>query len=563
MINSLRPVLLTALALVLLTSGRSVAQDDVTFAHQLPDRVSAWLHVGDASVLRDRFGESAWGRLMADPAVADFKADVLKKLAMANAAVPVPDLLDEVLGELSFALMKPRDGKTDFAASVGFSQQAVLDRIVASIVERATTAQKTVKDVTHDSVAIRVITDKPGDAPDMAQQAFAVRGQRLVATNSLPLLREILNRWDGTPPDSFATNVQARQIAAATRDDNRPPAVEWYLDPVGFLQGVLGGDKPSPLASRLESLEVNRFQGVGGSIDFATGTFDSISRTVGVVKTPVTGVLGLLSFPVDSVTVPAWVPDSISGCLVLNWDADGGWLSLRGLANELMGAGKFDSAIATLANDSSGPMIHLGTDVFGQLTGRLFVLQSPPDPESQALEGATLLAATVKDASAAQAIFDRLANLESEKLTKKTVVGSTLVSYTSRAKKVMHLALNGDHLLVSESESLVEQILSADPAAPKLNGSEDYRRLSAHLPARSSIQGIQRNSEQLRAMYTLLKAGGATGDTAPDLALLPAFQAIQHYFLPTATYATSTTLAPNVSGFQYVSFTLAPQIEAE
>ena len=64
-------------------------------------------------------------------------------------------------------------------------------------------------------------------------------------------------------------------------------------------------------------------------------------------------------------------------------------------------------------------------------------------------------------------------------------------------------------------------------------------------------------------MYTLLKAGGATGGTTPNLALLPAFQVIEHHFLPTATYATSTTLAPNVSGFQYVSFTLAPQIEAE
>jgi hypothetical protein len=64
-------------------------------------------------------------------------------------------------------------------------------------------------------------------------------------------------------------------------------------------------------------------------------------------------------------------------------------------------------------------------------------------------------------------------------------------------------------------------------------------------------------------MFTLMKAGTATGKNSPNLALLPEFQKIQHHFLPTATYATSTTLAPNVSGFQYVSFTLAPQIEAE
>lgn len=562
MINLLRPAVLTALCLVLLSLGRAVAQDGAAFAEQLPDRVSAWLHVHDAATLRDRLAQCSWGRLSADPAMADFKADVLQKLSKVSSAIPIPDLLNEVSGELSVALMKPEDGKTEFAASVGFAGEDVLGRIVTSIIDRATADKKSVQDATHNSVAIRVITDKPTDPPDAAQQAFAVMGQRLIATNSLPLLREILDRWDGAPPGSFATNAQLQLIAKATREADRQPAAEWYLDLIGFMQGVLAGGQ-SPLAGRLESLEFDRLQGVGGTVDFATGSFDTISRTVGLVKTPVTGILGLLHFPADTLAIPAWVPDSVSGCLVVNWDADGGWLSLRALANELMGAGKFDAAVAAVANDPDGPMIHLGTDVLGQLTGRLVVVQNPPAPDSKTLKGEILLAADVKDSQTAQAVLDRLANLESERLTTKTVAGTKVVSYVTRAKKVLHLTLARDQLLVTESDELLQQVLAVDPPGGMLSSSAAYQRLSAHLPARSSVLGFQRNTEQLRTMYTLLQANEATSESAPNLKLLPAFQTIQRYFLPTATYATSTTLAPNVSGFQYVSFTLAPPVEAE
>lgn len=555
MTKLLRRVLLTTILFVSAASGVS-AQDAVPFAQQLPDRVAAWLHVSDAETLRVRFAESAWGRLMSDPSVADFRADLITKLGRRDVAIPAPELLKEISGELTIALMQPQDGSTDFAVSMGFAEQATLERLVRSITDRAKAAQKFVKETDHNAASIQVIVAKADDAPDAAEQAFVVTGQRLVATNSLVLLREILDRQAGEVAGSFAANAHRQQIAAATKSGDREPAVQWYLDPVGFLENVV---KP-PLAGKLQALELSRLQALGGSIDFATGTYDTISRTVGLVESPVSGILGLLKFPVDEVSIPRWMPNDISGCLVLNWDAESGWLSLNGLADELMGPGKFERAVSALASDPQGPMIHIGNDLFGQLTGRLVVIQSPPQAEGEFQDGATLLSALVKDPDAAGTTFNRLAKLDSERIQTQSVAGSTVVSYSSPTGRTLHVALSGSRLLVSESEELMSLILTPNPANITLTTSEDYKKLSAHLPARCSLVGMQRSTEQLQVMYALLKASSKTGETAPDLKLLPPFEQIRHHFLPTATYA---TVAPNVSGFQYVSFTLAPNVEAE
>ena len=556
MTNLVRFTLCTTILLTV-TAGRATAQQS-SFAQQLPDRVAALLHVSDAETLRSRFGESAWGRLLADPSVVEFRDDLLTKLAARNKTLPVTDLLGGLAGEVGIALMQPEGGSTAFAASLGFAEQATLDSLIESITDRATsgTSPKTVRETTHNSTAITVILTKPTDSPVAAEQAFAVRGQRLIASNSLTLLRQILDREGAGTGGSFAENSRWKQIAAATQDADRVPAVRWYLDPVGFLQNAV----PPNLAKTLESQELSRLQAIGGSIDFATGTYDTISRTVGLVESPVSGILGLLKFPVEETAIPDWVPNNVSGCLVLNWDAESGWLSLRGLADELLGPGKFERAVTALANDSDGPMIHIGNDLFGQLTGRLIVIQSPPQAGDQFKDGATLLSADVKDEDTAAAIFDRLAKLESDRIKTQIVAGQTAVSYSGRSGKTVHIALSGGRLLVSESEGLLVQLMTPNPTNVTLVTSEDHLKLSPYLPGRSSMVGIQRSTEQLQAMYAVLKASDSQGDSAPDLSLLPPFEQIRHHFLPTATYA---TVAPNVSGFQYVSFTLAPNVEAE
>lgn len=556
MTKLLRSALCTTI-LLLSTITSASAQEASSFAQQLPDRVAAWLHVSDAETLRARFAGSAWGRLLGDPAVADFRADLVAKLAR-NSAIPMTDLLGGLSGEVGIALMQPQGGRTDFAASLGFAEQATLDRLVKSITDRATSSKpaKVVKETTHNATTITLILAKADDPPEAAEQAFAVRGQRIVASNSTTLLRQILDREGAGATGSFAANERLKAISTATQDGDREPAVRWFLDPVGFLQNVV----PPQIATTLKAQELQRLQAIGGSIDFATGTYDTISRTVGLVESPVSGILGLMKFPVDQLSIPGWVPNNVSGCLAVNWDAESGWLAIKGLADELIGPGKIDRAVESLATDSNGPMIHIGNDLFGQLTGRLIVIQSPPQSDTEFKEGATLLSADVKNAAMAATIFGRLADLDSDKIEKQTVAGQTALSYTGRSGRTVHLALSGGRLLVSESEELLVQIMTPNPANITLVLSDDYARLSKKLPGRSSLVGIQRSTEQLQAIYAVLKASDSRGDSAPDLKLLPPFEQIRHHFLPTATYA---TVAPTVSGFQYVSFTLAPNAEAE
>ena len=75
------------------------------------------------------------------------------------------------------------------------------------------------------------------------------------------------------------------------------------------------------------------------------------------------------------------------------------------------------------------------------------------------------------------------------------------------------------------------------------------------MPDRVSLFGIQRSVQQMKLIYNLLKRGPA-GDDSPDPDKLPEFDAIKHYFLPSVTY-----IVPNARGFEYVTYTLADDLD--
>ena len=51
-------------------------------------------------------------------------------------------------------------------------------------------------------------------------------------------------------------------------------------------------------------------RGVGGTLDLDTDGFDSVSRTCAWVDEPVTGILSILTFPVDDLVPPPWAQES-------------------------------------------------------------------------------------------------------------------------------------------------------------------------------------------------------------------------------------------------------------
>ena len=86
-----------------------------------------------------------------------------------------------------------------------------------------------------------------------------------------------------------------------------------FIDPINLVTTALqmsgqNSVQASMFLGFLPTLGLNGFRGVGGSMDLATGDFDSESRTFMFVDQPASGVMGLFQFPAADLAPPEWVP---------------------------------------------------------------------------------------------------------------------------------------------------------------------------------------------------------------------------------------------------------------
>jgi hypothetical protein len=541
------------------------ADESPVFSQRLPDSVAAHITIPDAGVLRERLLKCSWGRLLNDPLVSDFRDNLTGQVrTFIDASVQLPDgvsaedLLNLKVGEITLTVLKPINGNLPVVFSVEAAQAGdTITALVQGSIDGSVENGWTRTTVEHVGTTITVLTretDSGRDASDDRRAIFQ-RDGFLVASNSVDALKQILDRWSGAVQGAFAANATLRQVQQVTIQPDRAPALFWYLDPIGATVSLLTqGSTSNPTAalalSRLPKLGLTSFRGVGGTIDFATGAHDTVTRIAGVVQQPVSAAMALVQFPATGLTPPAWVPNEVDSCLMLNWDAQTAYSGAEQMADEFLGPGGLAKALAVLSTRTDPP-IHVKNDVIDGLTGQVTIIQGKPARKSSR-KGATVLAIGLKDPQKFEKIVRQLIDQPGSKAGSRTV-GKTTVAVFDGKQSSTHLAVAYGVLLVSNDAALLDGIVSSTTDDP-LVGSAEYLRLSANVPAEKSLFSIQRPVNQLEVAYEILKQGGVTVPGGVDLKLLPTFDRIRQHFLPTATWA-----APTNDGFQYVSFSLLPE----
>lgn len=556
-------------ALALASSAQlNVARADEApaFSRRLPDNVAAHVAITDVQRLRERLPDSSWGRLLNDPQVADFRDNLADQLRAAIAdriqlpdGVAAADLLKMDVGEITVTVLKPVGGKLPIVFSIdGTRTKDTFAAIVDETISGTVKAGWTRSSVNHAGTEVSVLTRdaEAGQKSSDDVRAVFVRDGHLVASNSVDVLKQILDRWSGAVQGAFAANETLNQVQRVTMKPGREPALFWYLDPVGAATSLLSQSAASnPTAamalSRLPKLGLTSFRGVGGTIDFATGAHDTVTRIAGVVTQPVNAAMAIVQFPATGLSVPDWVPSNIDSCMVLNWDVQAAYSGVEEMADEFLGPGGLANAIEVLSTKTDPP-IHLKNDVIDGLTGQVAILQSQSGRKT-GNSGSTLLAASVKDPEKFEGIIRQLIDQPGSKAGSRTVGTTTVAVFDGKDSKSTHLAVAHGELLVASDAVLLDRVITSAPGE-RLAESAEYQRLSTHLPESNSLISIQRPINQLEAAYEILKQGGIAVPEGIDLKLLPAFDRIRHHFLTTATWA-----APTADGFQYVSFSLPPE----
>jgi len=551
-----------------IASSIASADEVPAFSRRLPDSVAAHIAIPDARALRERLPNCSWGRLLNDPLVADFRDNLVGQIrASIDASIQLPDgvsaedLLNLDVGEITLTVLKPVDGNLPVVFSVHAAGAA---DTISSLVEESVAASVkqgwTRSAVEHAGTSITVLTgDAASAAEGGAEAADSVRAvfQRdghVVAANSVDALKQILDRWSGAVQGAFAANPTLNQVQRGTMKPGREPALFWYLDPVGatasILSQVAASNPTAGLAlSRLPKLGLTSFRGVGGSIDFATGAHDTVTRIAGIVKQPVSAAMALVQFPPTNLTPPQWVPNDVDSCMMLNWDAQTAYSGAEQMADEFLGPSGLANALEVLPTKTDPP-IHIKYDILDGLTGEVMILQGKAGSNSDK-DGATLLAVSLKDPKKFEGTVRQLIDQPGSKAGSRTVGATTIAVYDGK-KSSTHIAVAHGVLLVGSDTVLLDKVINS-AGGDHLVESAHFRQLSANIPAAKSLFAIQRPVNQLEVAYRILKNGGVAVPAGIDLKLLPTFDRIQHHFLPTATWA-----APTADGFQYVSFSLPP-----
>mgnify|MGYP003675939796 FL=1 len=405
--------------------GSSLANADEApaFSRRLPDSVAAHVAIPDAQVLRERLPNCSWGRLLNDPLVADFRANLVGEIrASIDASIRLPDgvsaedLLNLNVGEITLTVLKPIDGNLPVVFSVNAAGAAdTISKLVSESVNASESQGWAKFVVEHAGTSITVLaggTDAAaGDTSTGNVRAVFQRDGFVVVGNSVETLKQVLDRWSGSVQGAFAANSTLNQIQQVTMKPGREPALFWYLDPVGaavslLSQGAASNPTASMALSRLPKLGLTSFRGVGGTIDFATGVHDTVTRIAGVVKQPVSAAMALVQFPPAKLTPPEWVPNDVDSFMMLNWDPQTAYSGAEEMADEFLGPGGLVNALQVLSTKTDPP-IHLKNDILDGITGEVMILQGKTGA-SVARKNATLLAVNLKDPKKFEGIVRQL-----------------------------------------------------------------------------------------------------------------------------------------------------------
>jgi hypothetical protein len=277
------------------------------------------------------------------------------------------------------------------------------------------------------------------------------------------------------------------------------------------------------------------------------------------VNQPTEGVLNVFQFPAITQAPPKWVPASASTWYGVNWDLAGAYDAIEKLVDTFQGQGTFAKVIDDLAKKE--PKLHIKKDFVDVLTGRMEIYSEPAAAKEDEETPSTprfLMAFALKDGDKMKATLSKIAGLDSIPVKPREFEGATIYEFSrpgadAEGGEVMGMTVADGKLLASSDVTLIEQALRSDKDRKSLADDPDYQQIARKFPPKTSIAGFQRQDEQIRPVYEMLRSGNAPFPFKGqiDFTTLPEFEVIRKYLPATGSYA-----EPDKNGALMVSFTL-------
>lgn len=568
------------------------AADAIPSERRMGNDVIAYFSIRNIADLKTSWAKTQLGQLLKDKDLAPFLEQFdahwtkLTEMFEDEVGLPLNDALGIPQGEFSIAAVHTTGKPIGGVAFLDFGEKREsLDKLIekgTKAVEESGRAKRTEEDVdgvqivffdlSEENEAARDDDDDAAKAKKKPKNptgvAYLIKDSTLVVASRVDILKAVLTRWDGNAERTFADKQAYKYIKEKCHGENADahPQVTYYVDPIGLYKGILGtlnlGPTETGLAlSFLPSLGLDKIKGFGGTLDMGTDEFDMVTRALFYIDQPPTGVLNAFQFPKKSQVPPKWVAADVSTYGALSWDIAEAYNTVETIYETFAGAGSFSKIIDDLAEQESGPKIHIKKDIVDQLSGGIVFVGNVPEDADLTVGERYLIGVELKEEGPMKKVLERLADLEGFPGKVREFEGEKIYEMAGgeddeQAQFHPAVAVTKKHLFFATHVAELEALLRSDKDREALVDSEAYKTIAKRFPDQTSSLGFQRSDAQLKMIYEALKSGALTealdsDEFQLDTSKLPEFDVLKKYFKPSGGY-----MIPDEKGWFVISFSL-------
>lgn len=561
------------------------AAEPVASDHRLPKDTLGYLTLRNVADFKAAWQKTQFGAFANSDEMAPFRQEVEKQLKSlgeqleGDVGVNLEELLAIPQGEITFAVFqKPQEaisvlGMIDF----GDKEEAVkklLEKGVAALEkEGATRSEEEFEDTKLIVFKLKKEQDEDADKADKDDQSedvpqtvvYFLKDTSLVVGNNLEAAKALLSRWDGKHSSTLADNEIYRHIIERCSEDTQEkgPLVKWYVDPMAIVKGALDAAHAEETAPQvnmflglLPTLGLDKLRGAGGTVDMASGGFDSVRRTMVYIEQPPTGLLNVFQFPAIGQAPPKWVPAAVTSYFSINWDIEKAYQAIETMVDTFQGPGALARMFDEFAKNPQTGNLHFKKDILDHISGKLHFIGYPQEGAAKDSEvDRFLLVAELKDGASMKRALAKIAAFPILAGKSREFQGETLYEIPTKSDEeaddkdekgdkdekkgedkeagTLGLSVSENRFLMASDVALLEQVLRGIGDQDALVDLPAFKKAAARFPTKTSSISFEKEDAMLKQVYDALrdnKLSGVLGDEVKlDFSKLPEFDSVKKH----------------------------------
>ncbi len=536
-----RVALLSIVGLWSLAGSPSPAIAATAPEKMLPESTVFFVKVADASAFRKAFLATQYGQLWSDPAMKEFRDELLERLEdkakvfKESVGLSIAELIELPQGAIALAAIPREDPKLPVAgiliADAGSNEKKMLDLLTRATKKAEEAGFKTSTE-SFNGLTIHIHTappeEKAADAkedgdklPPAPPIVWTNSGGLFLIGSDVDIVKDVASNREGR--DKSLASVESFQKTQAKTDSQNAHAI-WFLDVAKLVKLLIrassGGDEGVAQQTELRANEMGAdgLKSIGGCITLGSSGYDTLTKTFVLAPKPVSGLLKIFSLPSISMRPESWVPATVASYQSMSFDLDNAYTAINDLVNKFQ-PGMLNILEQQLVGPNGGQPLSLQQDIFGPLGDRVTLItdfKKPIKEDSQRV----LMAVALEDAKAFQGTFGRILEMTQAAPEKREFEGTTIYEFqipdapnvgvaggpqVQAIKGPVVVAIAKDALLVTTDASMMEQVLRKNDAP--LAESSAFQTVIKELPEKVSGMTFVRPDEQARLSYDLIKSG--------------------------------------------------------